>query len=71
MVTLREEVVPEPEGFRLAGARQVVYPGAISFVIALNVKHAFDCSQNSAISFVIALPGNNASAIMKLTRGVK
>ena len=26
MVT-REEVVPEPEEFRLAGARQVVYPG--------------------------------------------
>ena len=42
---------------------------AISFVIALNIKHAFGCSQNSAISFVIALPGNNASAIMKLISG--
>ena len=41
----------------------------MQLVIALNIKHAFGCSQNSAISFVIALPGNNACAIMKLISG--
>ena len=42
---------------------------AISFVIAFNIKHAFSCSQNSAISFVIAPPGKKTGAIMKLISG--